>query len=105
MNFRKKQKSKKKSEQEKFEERIRCDNTIISKIVNLGRKYRVEELLQHGKFEEAKRADINNEFVAEIENQEYELQERTRDKQREERLKGRTLDRGSNGRGRERDMR
>lgn len=105
MNFRKKQKSKKKSEQEKFEERIRCDNTIISKIVNLGRKYRVEELLQHGKFEEAKRADINNEFVAEIENQEYELQERTRDKQREERLKGRALERSSNGRGRERDMR
>lgn len=43
--YRKKLK-KKKTEKEKFEERIRCNNGIIQKIVNLGRKFRRQELHQ-----------------------------------------------------------
>ena len=108
LDFRKKQKTRKKSQKEQFEERIRCDNTIISKIVNLGRRFRVEDLLAHGKFEEAKRADINKEFlneINEIEEQEYSIDDRVRDKQREERLKEKYLDRNSKGRGKERDSR
>ena len=42
LQYRKKQK-KKKTEKEKFEERIRCNNGIIQKIVNLGRKFRRQE--------------------------------------------------------------
>ena len=45
LEYRKKLK-KKKSEKEKFEERIRCNNGIIQKIVNLGRKFRRQELHQ-----------------------------------------------------------
>lgn len=105
MDLKKKQKSKKKSEKEKFEERIRCDNSIIAKIVNLGRRYRVEDLLAHGKFDEARKADINNEFVNEIDNQEYVLEDRLRDKQKEERLKVKYLDKNSRGRGMQRDSR
>lgn len=41
--YRKKLK-KKKTEKEKFEERIRCNNGIIQKIVNLGRKFRRQEV-------------------------------------------------------------
>ena len=105
LDFRKKQKARKKSQKEQFEERIRCDNTIISKIVNLGRRFRVEDLLAHGKFEEAKKADVNREFFDDIEEQEYSIDDRTRDKNREERLKQKYLDRNSKGRGRERDTR
>ena len=104
--FRKKKKERKKSQQDKFEERIRCDNTIISKVINLGRRFRVEDLLAHGKFEEAKKADVNREFFKEeIDEQKYEIGERTRDKQKEERLKQKYIDRDSGGRGRERDTR
>lgn len=42
LEYRKKLK-KKKTEKEKFEERIRCNNSIIQKIVNLGRKFRRQE--------------------------------------------------------------
>lgn len=42
LEYRKKLK-KKKTEKEKFEERIRCNNGIIQKIVNLGRKFRRQE--------------------------------------------------------------
>ena len=45
IEYRKKLK-KKKTEKEKFEERIRCNNGIIQKIVNLGRKFRRQEILQ-----------------------------------------------------------
>ena len=105
LDFRSKQKARKKSQKEQFEERIRCDNTIISKIVNLGRRFRVEDLLAHGKFEEAKKVDINKEFINEIEEQEYSIDDRIRDKQREERLKQKYLERNSKGRGKERDSR
>lgn len=105
LNFRKKQKSRKKSQKEQFEERIRCDNTIIAKIVNLGRRFRVEDLLAHGKFEEARKADVDREFLDEIEEQENFIDARTRDRQKEERLKQKYLDRNSKGRGRERDTR
>lgn len=107
LDFRKKQKVRKKSQKEQFEERIRCDNNIISKVINLGRRFRVEDLLAHGKFDEARKADIHNEFVNEIENQEYALEDRTRDKLKEERAKQKYLDRNnsSKGRGRERDSR
>ena len=101
IEFRKKKKSRKKSQQEKFEERIRCDNTIIEKVINLGRKFRVEELLAKGKFEEAKKVDINKEFLDE--EPDYEIG--ARDKQKEDRLKQRYIDRNSKGRGRERDSR
>ena len=101
MGFRKKKKARKKSQQEKFEERIRCDNTIIEKVINLGRKFRVEELLAKGKFEEAKKVDINKEFFDE--EQDFEIG--ARDKQKEERLKQKYIDRSSRGRGRERDSR
>jgi len=104
LDLKKKQKSRKKSEKEKFEERIRCDNTAITKIVNLGRRFRVEDLLAHGKFDEARKADINNEFINEIESQEdYVLEDRTRDKKKEERLKEKFLERNSSGRAKERD--
>lgn len=105
LNLRKKKKEKKKSQKEQFEERIRCDNSIISKIVNLGRRFRVEDLLAHGKFEEARKADINREFFDEIEEKEYQIDARTRDRQKEERLKQKIIDRNSRGRGRERDSR
>ena len=42
----KKKLKKKKTEKEKFEERIRCNNGIIQKIVNLGRKFRRQEIQQ-----------------------------------------------------------
>ena len=105
LDFRNKQKARKKSQKQQFEERIRCDNTIIAKIVNLGRRFRVEELLAHGKIEEARRVDIRQEFVKDIENQEYQLEDRTRDKQKEERLKQKFLDRNHKGREKERDSR
>ncbi|MBR1540526.1 MAG: hypothetical protein IJ629_05120 [Clostridia bacterium] len=105
LDFRKKKKARKKSQKEQFEERIRCDNTIISKVVNLGRRFRVEDLLARGKFEEARKADVNQEFFNEIEDQEYAIDDRTRDKNKEERLKQKYLDRNSKGRGRERDSR
>lgn len=107
LNFRKKKKARKKSQQEQFEERIRCDNTIISKIVNLGRKFRVEELLARGNFEEARKADVNKEFFDDTEEQEYSIDARTRDRRKEERLKQKIIDRNSKGkgRGRERDTR
>lgn len=44
LEYRKKLK-KKKTEKEKFEERIRCNNGIIQKIVNLGRKFRRQEAM------------------------------------------------------------
>ena len=102
LNFRKKKKLRKKSQKEQFEERIRCDNNIISKVINLGRRFRVEDLLKHGKFEEAKKSDVNKEFFDE---QEYNIDERVRDKRKEERLKEKYIDRNSRGRGRERDSR
>ena len=105
IDLKKKQKSRKKSEKEKFEERIRCDNNVITKIINLGRRYRVEDLLAHGKFEEARKADVNKEFLEKIENQEYVYEDRVRDKTREERLKEKYLERNSSGRGKERDTR
>ena len=105
LDFRNKQKARKKNQKQQFEERIRCDNTIIAKIVSLGRRFRVEELLAHGKIEEARRVDIRKEIVKDIENQEYQLEDRTRDKQKEERLKQKFIDRNSRGRGKERDGR
>ena len=102
LNFRKKKKLRKKSQKEQFEERIRCDNNIISKVINLGRRFRVEDLLKHGKFEEAKKSDVYKEFFDE---QEYNIDERVRDKRKEERLKEKYIDRNSRGRGRERDSR
>ncbi len=104
LNFRKKQKDKKKSEKEKFEERIRCNNQIIEKIVNLGRKFRVEDLIAHGNFEEARKVDTNKEFVNQIE-EEYKLEERYRDKTKESRGRLKQMERESRGRGRERDSR
>lgn len=102
LDFRKKnKKSKNKSQKEQFEERIRCDNSVIEKVVNLGRRFRVEDLLAHGKFEEAKKADVNKEFSEEIEDQEMEIG--ARDKHKEERLRQKYLERTSRGRGRERD--
>ena len=103
LNFRKKRKARKKSKKEQFEERIRCDNNIISKVVNLGRRFRVEDLLRRGKFEEARKADINKEFFDE--EQEYQLDQRVRDRNKEERLKQKYMERNSRGRGRERDSR
>ena len=103
LNFRKKRKARKKSKKEQFEERIRCDNNIISKVVNLGRRFRVEDLLRRGKFEEARKADINKEFFDG--EQEYQLDQRVRDRNKEERLKQKYIERNSRGRGRERDSR
>ena len=103
LNFRKKRKARKKSKKEQFEERIRCDNNIISKVVNLGRRFRVEDLLRRGKFEEARKADINKEFFDE--EQEYQSDQRVRDRNKEERLKQKYMERNSRGRGRERDSR
>ncbi len=105
LNFRKNKKSRKKSEKDRFEERIRCDNTIIQKVIDLGRKFRVENLLARGQFEEARKADVNKEFFDEIDKQEYQIDERVRDKRKEERLKEKYIDRNSRGRGRERDSR
>ena len=62
-------------------------------------------MLAHGKFEEARKADINREFFDEIEEKEYQIDARTRDRQKEERLKQKIIDRNSRGRGRERDSR
>ena len=101
IEFRKKKKARKKSQQEKFEERIRCDNTIIEKVINLGRKFRIQELLAKGNFEEAKKIDINKEFLDK--EPVYEIV--ARDKQKEERLKQKYIDRNSRSRGRERDSR
>ena len=105
LNFRLKKKEKKKNQKKQFEERIRCDNNIIQKVINLGRRFRVEDLLAHGKFEEAKKIDVNREFFNE--EQEYEIGARTRDKQKEERVKQKYIDRNFRGRerGRERDSR
>lgn len=109
IDYKKKKKSKKRNQKEQFEERIRCDNTIIEKIVNLGRKFRIEDLLARGNFEEAKKVDVNKEFLNDIDEQEFSLDQRTRDKKKEERLKQKSLDRNSNsrnkGRGRERETR
>lgn len=41
INYRKQKK--KKTDKEKFEERIRCNNGIIQKIITLGRKFRKQE--------------------------------------------------------------
>ena len=105
LNFRKNKKARKKSEKEKFEERIRCDNIIIQKVVDLGRKFRIENLLARGQFEEARKVDVNKEFFDDIDTQEYPPDERIRDKKREECLKERYIDKNSKGRGRERDTR
>lgn len=100
LDFRKR---KKKRQKDLFEERIRCNNTIIEKVIELGRKFRIENLLEHGKFEEAKRADVKHEFFNQEDEQDFEIG--ARDKNKEERLKQRYVDRNSKGRGRERDTR
>lgn len=41
INYRKQKK--KKTDKEKFEERIRCNNSIIQKIITLGRKFKKQE--------------------------------------------------------------
>lgn len=41
LNYRKSKK--KKTDKEKFEERVRCNNGIIQKIVSLGRKFKMQE--------------------------------------------------------------
>ena len=105
LDFRKKKK-RKKDQKEQFEKRIRCNNDVILKVVNLGRRFRIEDLLSKGKFEEARRVDVNNEIISEIEEeQNYQIDERTRDKKKEDRLKQKSIDRSSKGRGRERDSR
>lgn len=43
LEYRKKLK-KRKTEKEKFEERIRCNNGIIQKIINIGRKFRRQDV-------------------------------------------------------------
>ena len=103
LKLRKKKKARKKSEKEQFEERIRCDDTVISKIIHLGRRFRIEDLLAHGKWEEARKVDLKHEFLED--EQEYQIDVRTRDKQKEERLKQKYLDRSARCRGRERDTR
>lgn len=51
LDYRKKLK-KKKTEKEKFEERIRCNNGIIQKIINIGRKFRRQEMQKQGEYNE-----------------------------------------------------
>lgn len=50
LEYRKKLK-KRKTEKEKFEERIRCNNGIIQKIINIGRKFRRQDV-EYQKYQE-----------------------------------------------------
>ena len=101
----KKLKNKNKSQQEKFEERIRCNNTIIQKIVDLGKKFRKQEL--EIKQEKDNLAKLKRQIMEEMEEeQDIEKGERLRDRKERLRQKERQieqkLDRTS-GRGRQRD--
>ena len=113
MEFRKKKKEKKKTQKEKFEERIRCNNSIIEKVINLGRIFRVQEMFRTGKIDETKaKKDISNieELLSDID-KDIEREERVRSKtertrskfqrqlQRDERNSG-ERQRDSGGRGR-----
>ena len=91
LEYRKKLK-KKKTDKEKFEERIRCNNGIIQKIVNLGRKFRKQEN-EYKKYQESLK---NNQ----LEDLDLQKEERIRSKGNGERQiershgsKGRTHDR------------
>jgi hypothetical protein len=57
LKFRKRKKERKKSDKEKFEERIRCNDTIIQKVIELGRKFRIQEMFKKQEIEENKRND------------------------------------------------
>lgn len=74
--FRKKQKARKKSDKEKFEERIRCNNSVIQKVVNLGRKFRLQEIFSRQG--NTKRSATQNENYLE-EEQDIEREERLRE--------------------------
>jgi hypothetical protein len=82
LNFRKKKKEKKKSDKEKFEERIRCSDTIIQKVVELGRKFRIQEMFRKQESEENRRKnallDQLHSIGIEGEEQDIEREERLR---------------------------
>lgn len=71
LDYRKKLKDKNKTQKEKFEERIRCNNTIINKIIQLGRKFRSQENIYK------KEASLQAMLEA---NQDLEREERERDR-------------------------
>lgn len=108
LSFRKKQRNKKKSQKEKFEERIRCNDNIIQKVINLGRKFRVQEIFQRQESNK-NRTKLNysdEEIEQDIEKEERMRERRTTGKRKDERSrnsKSLTFDRKSRGRGREID--
>lgn len=108
LDFRKRAKNKKKSKQEQFEARIRCDNVIIEKVLQLGRIFRVQDLLAHSKIDEARVEASKFGLETEFE-QDFQKEERQRDKKKEERTRngGRHIDddsgRTGRGKGREHD--
>jgi len=63
LSFRKKKKARKKSDKEKFEERIRCNNNVIQKVIRLGRKFRLQEIFSRQ--ENSKRNISQNEAYLE----------------------------------------
>lgn len=92
----KKKKSKKKSGQNKFEERIRCDKSIIDKIVKLGQKFRREEL----KMQEEARIQR---LLSRTGEEEPDIQIGARDREKEDRIRQRNNGRSKDSeRGRER---
>lgn len=76
LSFRKKKKARKKSDKEKFEERIRCNNSVIQKVVNLGRKFRLQEIFSRQG--NSKKSITQNENYLE-EEQDIEREERLRE--------------------------
>jgi len=106
LGLKKKKKQRAKSQKEKFEERIRCNNTIIEKVISLGKKFRRQELDASKK---RKEQDTINKLLLEMEENEIdepdiERGERLRDNNSRMRQREReNLSRNRGGRDRERD--
>ncbi len=93
-----KKRKKKKTQKEKFEERIRCDQTIIDKIVNLGRIFRMKE--NNVKRQNALDSMIQQEEDLEREERVREKSERVKERGARSKGRDRTRERGGFERGR-----
>jgi len=100
LEFRKRKKERKKSQKEKFEERIRCNNVIIEKVIKLGRIFRLQEMMNKQSIGKTKRETTS---IESLDEQDIEKDERIRTKNEKTREKGRSHEERGFGRGREID--
>lgn len=107
--FRKKKKEKKKSQKEKFEERIRCNENIIKKVIDLGKKFRLQELFRQSESRKISELNRTDELLEKISEDDKDIEREERIRTKNEQTRGRnsrSLDRDERrfgGRGRERD--